>query len=163
MTPQPHSGLDRDCLRCLLSRDHARLDALFEQLTAAFDAHGSSDPPQLWRVFESGLMAHLALEERYILPEFQRQAPAEAAVLMREHAQIRKQLSQLGIAIDLHLTRAEIVAEFIRLLRSHAAREDALMYSWAHRHIGGNLRSSLRAQLREANPNQPDESDAGLD
>jgi hypothetical protein len=69
MTPQPHSGLDRDCLRCLLSRDHARLDALFEQLTAAFDGHGSSDLPQLWRVFESGLMAHLALEERDILPE----------------------------------------------------------------------------------------------
>jgi hypothetical protein len=41
MTPQPHSGLDRDCLRCLLSRDHARLDALFEQLTAAFDGRGT--------------------------------------------------------------------------------------------------------------------------
>jgi hemerythrin-like domain-containing protein len=148
MTTQLHS--DAEDLRFVLNRDHARLDALFEQLTAAFNANATAELPQLWTAFESGLTSHLALEERDILPEFARLAPAEAAVLMREHAEIRKQLSQLGIALDLHLTRAEAVAELVRLLRSHAKREDALMYRWAQQQLRGAARSSLLAELRRA-------------
>jgi hypothetical protein len=147
MIPQPHANAED--LRLLLSRDHVRLEALFEQLTTAVDADASAELPQLWTAFESGLTTHLALEERDILPGFAQLAPAEAAVLMREHAEIRKQLAQLGIALDLHLARAESIAEFVRMLRRHAAREDALMYRWAQRHLDGDVRSSLLAYLRE--------------
>lgn len=70
-----------------------------------------------------------------ILPEFAKIDPAEAAALLREHAEIRTSLSQLGIGVDLHCTNLEVVEDFLRRLGAHAQREDALMYRWARKHL----------------------------
>ncbi|HEX6241301.1 MAG TPA: hemerythrin domain-containing protein, partial [Polyangiales bacterium] len=56
---------------------------------------------------------------------------AEAAALRREHHLIRDKLLQLGVGVDLHVTRHAQVEEFVRELRAHAKREDDLMYRWA--------------------------------
>jgi hypothetical protein len=141
--PQPLGDL-----RSLLSQDHVRLDRLLVPLRAASAPEARLDLAPLWAEFESGLKRHLQLEESYLFPGLQQLAPAEAAVLVREHAEIRAQLSRVGIAVELRLATGELAGEFGRLLGIHAAREDALIYRWSEMHLAGPTRGALVAYLR---------------
>jgi hemerythrin-like domain-containing protein len=135
-------------LQALLTRDHQQLDALFERLLAAFQADARAELCPLWTEFDSRLRSHLALEERRILPEFELIDPGEARALAQEHVRIRKLLSELDIAVDLHLAREGTIADLIKLLRSHAKREDALMYRWASNHLDPAEQRTISAELR---------------
>ena len=134
-------------LRALLGQDHQRLDELFSDLLAAFQRDDRKEATALWRAFDSGLTAHMKLEEALILPAFANVAPAEAAALAREHVAFRASLTELGVGVDLHCTNAEAVERFLAALREHAEREDALMYRWAQANIPGEVRSAIRTQL----------------
>jgi hemerythrin-like domain-containing protein len=118
-------------LRAQLSRDHARLDRLFDETLAAFAADAREDAARLWSEFDAGLSKHMDFEEQFIIPRFAVTHPVEAEALRAEHRDIRMFLNELGVGVDLHLARCEVVASFITALRAHAAREDALMYRWA--------------------------------
>lgn len=137
-------------IRTLLVKDHACLEELFAELGAAFRTGDRDRCAAIWNAFDSTLEAHLALEERLILPELAKVDPAEAAALVREHAAIRTSLGELGIGVDLHCTNAEAVDRFIRVLEAHAKREDALMYRWASVNLQPGAASTIRAQLGAA-------------
>jgi hemerythrin superfamily protein len=111
-----------------LKRDHQRLDQLFEELLAAVQADARTEAQQLWTKFEHGLREHMALEERAFFPGFSAVEPIEAQALLDEHRAIRDQLTELGVGLDLHLTRADVVRAFVERLRAHAEREEALFY-----------------------------------
>lgn len=134
-------------LRTLLLREHAELDALFDRLLAAVDADATSAAAKLWSEFDTQLRAHLELEEQCILPAFGRSHPSDAAEIQAEHAQIRAALLELGIGVDLHLARADMVARFIDLLRRHAAREDTSMYKWSDENLEPLERSTVLERL----------------
>lgn len=134
-----HAGL-----RGELIRDHARLDHLFGELRAAFDADAREDAARLWAELDRGLTAHLDFEERHVLPAFRAVDPSEVEGLLREHDLIRHRLTELGIGVDLHSVRAEIVADFVALLRAHAHREDELLYRWAERELPPSAQSAFR-------------------
>jgi hypothetical protein len=102
---------------------------------------------RLWSEFDAALHAHLELEEETILQAFSRAHPAEAARLQNEHAQIRAALLELGVEVDLHAARADMVARFIELLRRHAAREDASMYRWSEEHLAHHVSSTVLDRL----------------
>ena len=119
----------------LLAEDHRRLDRSFGALVVR--AQGG-DPIQLraeWQAFERGLLHHLDLEEREILPGFARDNEEDAEMIRQEHAAIRETLVEMGIDLDLHLLRADAVQRFCDRLRAHAAQEEAALYRWA----GGNV------------------------
>jgi hemerythrin len=139
----------RASLRGLLNQDHQRLERLFVDLLAAFNADAREDTQRLWDEFDSGLGTHLAFEERLLLPVFGAANPTEARALLAEHDQIRSTLSELGVGLDLHLTRADVVSDFIAKLRSHARREDELMYRWAEQHTP-QLAQVLLEQMEQA-------------
>jgi hemerythrin len=147
MTTETRKHDTRD-LQALLSRDHERLEALLEPLLAAFHADARAEICPLWTEFDSRLRAHFALEEEHILPEFARVDAAEARAITEEHMHIRKLLSELDIAVDLHLAREETIEDLTTLLRAHAAREDALMYRWAASHLEPAEQRSIVAELR---------------
>ena len=128
--PLPSTGL-----RHRLTRDHARLEQLFEDLRTAFDADAPRDAARLWGELDQGLGAHMDFEERHVLPAFRAVDRCEADDLLREHELIRRRLIELGVGVDLHLLRVEVVADFIALLRAHARREDALLYRWLEREL----------------------------
>jgi Hemerythrin HHE cation binding domain len=132
---------ERAGLRSLLSRDHERLEQLFEDLCAAFDADAPQDAARLWGELDQGLSAHMDFEERYVLPGFRAVDPREAGDLLQEHELIRRRLIELGVGVDLHLLRVEVVTDFIALLRAHARREDALIYRWAERALPQSAQS----------------------
>jgi hypothetical protein len=131
-------------LRGQLVRDHERLERLFEDLRAAFDADAREDAARLWGDLDRGLSAHMEFEERHVLPAFRAVDSSEVDGLLREHDLIRRRLTELGIGVDLHAVRAEIVADFIALLRAHAHREDALLYRWAERELPPSTQAKFR-------------------
>jgi hemerythrin-like domain-containing protein len=146
MHATPHASNVRS-LRSLLLREHAELDALFEHLLDALRADATEDTAKLWSAFDRELNAHLALEEESILPAFGRAHPIDAAEIRDEHAQIRAALLELGVGVDLHCARADMVSRFIALLRRHAAREDELMYRWSEEYLEPHVRSTVLERL----------------
>lgn len=132
-------------LRGLLSRHHDRLDKIFGDLVRAFDVGEREQAARLWNGFEAELAAHFELEERRIFPELACAAPAEAAALECEHDRIREKVAELGVGLDLHLTRADAVAKLLFELKAHADREEALLYRWADVSLDHDLRASIHA------------------
>jgi hypothetical protein len=120
----------------LLFADHhvAIEDACRELLARAF----TDDPRELiaqYRTFERAVLDHFKTEEVAILPAYSAHAPADTRAIRHEHTVIRQLLSEIGMDIELHHVRCEAIAELIRILRAHAAHEDAAMYRWADTHL----------------------------
>lgn len=137
-----------DDLRTLFRRDHERLERLFTDLLYAFEADARGDIPRLWNAFDRELRTHLAIEEEQLLPRFLDFNAPEALSLLREHHSIRDKLLKLGVGVDLHLTRFNQVDDFVRELREHAQREDALFYRWSEEHANDpELRNLLTQRL----------------
>lgn len=148
---QARAGVQRSSdIGTLLANDHARLGKLCAGLVAAFRADDREKCTALWNECESGLEAHLSLEEQLILPEFAKIDAEEAAALVREHAAIRAELGELGIGVDLHCTNADAVERFVNVLEEHAKREDSRMYRWARKNLEPGAAASIRRQLRAA-------------
>jgi hemerythrin-like domain-containing protein len=139
----------KESLRQLLTQDHERLDRLFDALLEALRADAKDDAARLWAEFDAGLSAHMDLEEKHVLPALSAEEPREAAELRQEHEGIRAKLTELGVGVDLHLTRAETVSDFVELLRKHAQREDALAYQWAERKLSSSAQGTVHSRLRE--------------
>ncbi|HKP58994.1 MAG TPA: hemerythrin domain-containing protein [Polyangiales bacterium] len=139
--------LDTQSLRALLTREHAQLDELFERLQAAVRADDRAEAIELWSEFETRLAAHMKLEEREILPSFALEYPTEAENILAEHALIRSTLVEVGVGMDLHFARAEVIERFIWLLRAHAQREDAVLYAWSQARLGPRERANVLERL----------------
>jgi hemerythrin-like domain-containing protein len=143
-------------LRARLARDHRELENLFQELTSALRADAREDTLRLWTAFDDGLCRHMALEETHILPLLQLHHAREVSELSQEHDEIRKQLAELGVSVDLHEIPFQTVEQFIERLRQHARREDALAYRWAEANlpasqqerIGGSLGAASALQQR---------------
>jgi len=136
-------------LRTLLVRDHERLEALFAQLLDGFREGDRDELRELWTRFDAGLLAHLAAEERYLMPLFERVQPGEAAALLAEHATFRRTLEELGVGVDLHTVKLNVAQAFVDLLRAHAQREDRLLYRWAEREVGEPGQEAMARELTE--------------
>jgi hemerythrin-like domain-containing protein len=130
-------------LGSLLLREHYELAQLFEDLLNAVEANATEAAAKLWTGFDTRLRAHMELEEHLIVPAFGRAHPSEAAHVLEVHSQIRGTLLKLGMGIDLHLARADMVTRFVDLLREHAAHEDKLMYTWLDQHLDPHTRSAV--------------------
>lgn len=146
-THQPSRRASDADLRRFMREDHERLERLFTELLTAFQADAREDAARLWNDFDTGLRAHLQLEESAIFPAFGEVQPAETDSLRREHARFRERLLALGVGVDLHLTTDAQVEEFLSELRAHAAREDALLYQWAERELEPAAKSRIRSWL----------------
>jgi hypothetical protein len=134
-------------LRELLVRDHRELDRVFDALSSALQADARQDALRLWGVFEDGLCRHMALEEKHLLPPLSKQDAREVELLLKEHDEIRANLLELGIGVDLHQVGCDAVNDFIAKLRTHAGREEALAYRWAEDHVPAPEQQDIRSAL----------------
>jgi iron-sulfur cluster repair protein YtfE (RIC family) len=124
-------------LESMLAGDHHRLECAFQTIVTR--AYGG-DFQQLeseWSAFQEALLGHLEAEEKHLIPALSRDRPAEAQVLLDDHARIRVQLLQLGFDLDLHCLRAGTVDAFVDALRTHAHREENIFYPWVDRQLAG--------------------------
>ncbi|MFO0685363.1 MAG: hemerythrin domain-containing protein [Sandaracinus sp.] len=132
-----------------MGEEHARLRALLEQVLDAFDTNNPAWAASSYAELERTLSEHLATEEEHVFPLLSERAPRELEALQTEHAEIRKRLAALGVAVDLHAVRADAIHEFVALLRDHAAREDALAYRHADDALESSVRRRVIARLRQ--------------
>jgi hemerythrin-like domain-containing protein len=115
----------------LLPEHHRHVQRLLKSLAIQVREDDPRDLCAYWTTFERELNDHIAAEEEFLLPAFARAFPHDAATVYREHERIRELLDDLGLQIDLHCVRAEVVDQLIQRLAEHADREDALLYPWA--------------------------------
>lgn len=136
-------------LRATFTRDHERLEKLYLDLLAAFEANDREGVAALWTEFDKGLTAHMAAEEAHLFPRFSRDHADAAAALRAEHASFRSRLAELAVWVDLHLVKDDQARAFIDELRAHAKAEDALMYPWAEGALSESERGDLVAKLED--------------
>lgn len=120
------AGLDRS-----LREDHEALEGLAATIIQRVEEGDREDIANAVTAMEASILAHLEGEERDLLPRYARENPVEAAAILREHAAIRKNLTELDVSTDLHLLRATALRSLVESLRTHAQRENAGMYRWA--------------------------------
>lgn len=98
-----------------LEDDHQRLDRLLEQLLGSAPLDH-----ELFERFRAGLLRHIGLEEKLLLPYARRRGSAElgyeAALLRREHAALASLL--------VPTPDPSLVQEIADLLRQHNRREE---------------------------------------
>lgn len=112
----------------ILRSEHAHLEVVYEELLRAYRRGDWNEVDTQWPRFESTLRTHMDHEERDVFPSFRLIAPEEADVLTDEHRTLRRLLSTLGVAIQIHAFPMQDAEELIRRLRDHEAREARLLY-----------------------------------
>lgn len=134
-------------LTLYLTRSHAELRRLADELLAAMAADARDQVTRLWADFDHGLLAHMEAEERFVLPIFAHVDADEAKALLREHGLLREELLELGVAVDLHLLRYDRSRELAALLEAHATREERLLYRWADEHLATAIIERVKEHL----------------
>jgi hemerythrin-like domain-containing protein len=132
---QPHSQL---------LRDHEEIEALLQDLLAAFETGERSVASRAFQAFERRLSAHLALEDEMLLPALAASSPREAEEIAAEHRSIRARLEEIAVENNLHVSRATEVRRFVQMLRAHAQHEERALYPLADRLAN---QSALRHRL----------------
>lgn len=121
----------KPALGALLREDHDALEQLAMKIIERVEEGDREDVSNAVTAMEASILAHLDGEERELIPRYARENPVEAAAILGEHATIRKNLTELDVATDLHLLRATALRALLESLRIHAKRENAGMYRWA--------------------------------
>ena len=145
------SALD-ESIRTILGGDHQRLEQSFDAIVKDSACEEPTDLRDAWQAFERQLLAHFEAEEAHVLPVFGKSKPTEARAILEEHARLRGRLTELAIDLDLHCLKPERISAFVDELRSHAAREELLLYPWAARHLGNVVGAHLRRALSVSTP-----------
>lgn len=141
---QPQKEDGPKFVRAELLAEHAEIELLADALAEAVAAGDTKALVEPWRKFEEGLATHLATEEAELFPSFARCAPEETRCFERAHAQLRKLADDLALRVELHIVRAEQVADLLATLRAHRMAEESAFYRWAE----GRTRTQNDAQDR---------------
>jgi hemerythrin superfamily protein len=137
-------------IRDRMIADHERLESLLQAVLEAFEANDRERVAATWSEFDKTLLAHMNVEEKYLVPLLLKTKQRAAFAILREHGMIRDRLLELGAGVDLHIVKLDMVRTFIDELRAHARHEDRVLYSWADEHMGDAGRTSLAAIIDAA-------------
>ncbi|HTQ04732.1 MAG TPA: hemerythrin domain-containing protein [Polyangiaceae bacterium] len=126
-----------------LSKQHAALEETLKRLNEAAACPDPRVLQQAWSSFEGDLLRHLELEENTVIPLYAAAHHDEAHALLSEHDRIRDVVFELGLRCDLHAVRRASIERLLRMLRSHAEREDASLYRFIDTHATVDTRRHL--------------------
>jgi hypothetical protein len=128
--------------------EHVRLATLCNDVLSIFEAGDREACDAAYRDLERHLDAHLTFEDRELLPALARIDPKEADQLAEDHHRLRARMTEIGVGVDLHTTRAKHVRALIVDLANHARREGELMYRWAGEAFDEPTRRNWMRRLR---------------
>jgi len=144
-------------LKQRLLADHADLERQLQVLARAVEANDAAcDLRECWTRVESSLRDHLDTEERTIFPVVAAAHREEIEALRAEHQAIRKSLTELGLAVELHTLRKAAVDKLFLFLSEHAARENHSLYDWLEDTSDSGPRRGLLAMFDRRNHSAPD-------
>jgi len=135
-----------------LKLDHKEFEASLERLRAFALADDAELLQGEWNELESAILRHIDAEDMFLLPGFSRDQPDVAATLHSEHAEIRRQLGEVGLALDLHTLRLEQIDALYRAVARHAALEERTLYPWADEERNSPLVDAVVRRLPRAGP-----------
>jgi uncharacterized protein (TIGR02284 family) len=135
-----------------LRLDHEELAASLSRLRSFALAEDRELAVGEWGELESSILQHIDAEEMFLLPEYARAQPQEAAALVAEHREIRATLGQVGLAIDLHTLRLEQIDAVSKAVLKHVAREESTLYPWAREAAQSALVDAVLRRLPRATP-----------
>ncbi|HEX7942992.1 MAG TPA: hemerythrin domain-containing protein [Gemmatimonadaceae bacterium] len=131
----------------LLDQHHREIE---EACLALLGAGFVGDPSELarrWGEIEHQLCDHMMAEEQFLFPAYQHAEPENAQDLRDQHARLREQMLEIGVAVQLHTVRMDQLQAFAAALRAHAQREETSLYRWADRHVSDDERHRLHDPL----------------
>lgn len=131
----------------ILDQHHREIEEACLGLLGACCAGDPSELARRWGEIEHQLYDHMMAEEHFLFPAYQRDEPENAQDLRDQHAVLREQAMELGVAIQLHTIHAEQIQAFVAALRDHGKREEASLYRWADRHLADDQRHRMRDYL----------------
>lgn len=139
---------DEENFRDLLTRDHARLDAMLASVMDLARVNVQPSLDQQWAAYEESLLAHMDAEELFLLPGLAAHEPRIAARIREEHAKFRSLLADVGVGLELHIASEDQMLELARRLRAHAQMEEQSLYAWADAELPKAHFSSVLHRLR---------------
>lgn len=146
--PPPTPTTSPRCpLRALMAFDFELLRESFEEFIAALEVDEYKQAQEVWHGFAARLSRRLRLEEELLLPAYAEARPVDAQLLRNDDVLLRAKLVQLGARLQLSLLRAEHLRSFVKLMRQHSHRKDAL-YAWGEVHLSAQARVELLQRLR---------------
>lgn len=139
-----------DSIRQAFLDQHRHLARAFSELRNASEG---ADAPTLrasWLELERTLLAHLEAEEQDLLPVLEVRHPAECGRIREEHVQIRASLEELGLQVELHAIRDDILQAFVDRLEAHARGEETGLYAFADAELEQGRREAAIRRVIEA-------------
>jgi hypothetical protein len=121
-----------------LHGDHEDFAKRFDQLCQTAHEGDWEDVDALWGPFETEFRAHMAFEEKELFDRFAASGEGPKDVvqtLRKQHDEMREQLAQLGVEIQLHAIRAETIDNFVKTIKMHATVESAHFYPWLDKQL----------------------------
>jgi hypothetical protein len=116
-----------------LHEEHDAQTAMLRELGAAAHRGDIAAMTSVFPRLEKATRDQLSLEGEELLPRYFETHAADAAKLRKQHARIRRRLNDLGLALELHALRSDMVDDFIDLLSRHYSWEDGLLNAWPER------------------------------
>lgn len=131
----------------ILDQHHREIEEACLALLGACYAGDPGDLARRWAEIEHQLYDHMMAEEHFLFPAYQHDEPDDAHVLRDQHARLREQALEVGVAAELHTVRREQIEAFVAALRAHGQCEEASLYPWADRHLAEGERHRMRTYL----------------
>jgi hypothetical protein len=131
MTPSERELDRRNEVLISLQRDHDALERLARDLLSVVAGGDWLAIGSAFDVAERRIFVHLEIEEAELLPGYAVVAPNDAAIVRNDHARIRDALAEIGLEVDLHGVRLDMVQRLVDRVREHTERENAGLYRWA--------------------------------
>ncbi len=130
-----------------LDQHHREIEEACLAMLGAGFACDPCDLARRWGEIDHQLSDHMTAEENFLFPAYEHDEPENAQDLRDQHARLREQALEIGIAVQLHTVRMEQIQAFVAALRAHAQREEASLYRWADRHASDDERHRMRDYL----------------
>jgi hypothetical protein len=131
----------------VLDHHHREIEEACLALLGACCAGDPGDLARRWGEIEHQLYDHMMAEEHFLFPAYQHDEPENAQDLRDQHARLREQALEIGVAVELHTAGIEQIQAFVAALRAHGACEEASLYHWGDRHLADDDRHRMRAYL----------------
>jgi hypothetical protein len=114
--------------------DHqAEIDRLLFVLQEQAEVDLRPDLERTWGDVERAVLAHLAEEERRVLPLVAAHDPEAHRAIAREHDAVRRLLAEIAVGIEVHSVRLTTIQVLARTLRTRAARGARPLHPCAER------------------------------
>ena len=130
--------------------DHRRCDSGWVEVEAAAEAGDAEAVQERWRIFQSGLLKHLQMEEEVLFPAFEQASGMTTGgptfVMRAEHDQMRGLLQQMDAAATAgnHDELVDLGDTLLMLIQQHNQKEEHMLYPMAERALAADW-----AKLRE--------------